>query len=244
MLIQLSGRKNPVIAHFVQRGASPFRGFFSIIAAAPTGLPFWKRERATQSLAPFAREEKLARVEALLFLSDEPLSAKKISALCGFANALESRKALNELSSLLAGNDSSFFLEEVAGGFQLLTKNIYHSWLARLAIPVADMNLTVAMKETLAIVAYRQPIPRAEIEQIRGVNSSEVLHHLLEKNLIRILGRDNTLGRPVLYGSTKKFLQVFGLKSLKDLPQSSELNRVRPARPHSPPELKLPPEPE
>src|SRR5262249_41114239 len=112
---------------------------------------------------------------------------------------------------------------ELAGGFQLLTRPEFHPWLVRLRRSGADLRLSGAARETLAIVAYRQPIMRADVEAIRGVQCSEVLRQLMERGLIRIAGRDASLGRPVLYGTTKKFLQVFGLKSLRDLPQADQL---------------------
>src|SRR5204862_3139685 len=108
-------------------------------------------------------------------------------------------------------------------GFQLLTRSEFHPWLARLRRSSNELRLTPAARETLAIVAYRQPIMRADIEAIRGVQCGEILRLLMEKGLVRIAGRHDSLGRPVLYGTTKKFLQVFGLRSLRDLPQSELL---------------------
>ena len=116
---------------------------------------------------------------------------------------------------------TAFQIEELAGGFQLLTRPAYHRWLASLRRGHNDLRLTGAARETLAIVAYRQPIMRANIEAIRGVHCGETLRLLMEKGLVRIAGRDDSLGRPVLYGTTKKFLQVFGLRALKDLPQAA-----------------------
>jgi segregation and condensation protein B len=112
-----------------------------------------------------------------------------------------------------------------------LTRPEYHPWLARLRRASNEMRLSAAARETLAIVAYRQPITRADVEAIRGVQSADMLHQLMEKGLVRITGRDESLGRPVLYGTTKKFLQLFGLRSLRDLPQAEEL--VDPARKRS-----------
>src|SRR4029078_3744495 len=108
-------------------------------------------------------------------------------------------------------------LEDLAGGYQLLTRPEYHRWLTTLRKSQQDLRLTPASRETLAIVAYRQPIMRADIEGIRGVHCGETLRLLMEKGLVKIAGRHDSLGRPVLYGTTKRFLQVFGLKSLKDL---------------------------
>src|SRR5207245_252696 len=113
----------------------------------------------------------------------------------------------------------------IAGGFQLLTRPQFHPWLARLRQAGNEVRLSGPARETLAIVAYRQPIMRADIEAIRGVQCGEVLRQLMEKGLIRIAGRHDSLGRPVLYGTTKKFMQVFGLKSLRDLPL---VNALRP----------------
>src|SRR5207248_2711941 len=108
-------------------------------------------------------------------------------------------------------------------GFQLMTRPEYHRWLTSLKRSQVELKLTGASRETLAIVAYRQPIMRADVEAIRGVHCGEVLRLLMERGLVRIAGRHDSLGRPVLYGTTKKFLQMFGLKSLKDLPQVEEL---------------------
>jgi segregation and condensation protein B len=105
----------------------------------------------------------------------------------------------------------------------LSTRPRFHKWLVRLRRTNPDPKLTAAALESLAIIAYKQPITRADIEAIRGVQCGELLKHLMEKGLVRIAGRDDSLGRPVLYGTTRKFLQVFGLNSLKDLPEAPEL---------------------
>jgi segregation and condensation protein B len=107
---------------------------------------------------------------------------------------------------------------EVAGGFQLLTRPIFYRWLARMPAPPAELRLSGAALETLTIVGYRQPIMRADVEAVRGVQCGDILRQLMERGLVRIAGRHDSLGRPVLYGTTRKFLQVFGLKSLRDLP--------------------------
>jgi segregation and condensation protein B len=140
---------------------------------------------------------------------------------------------VQRLQALYDADGTAFQVEELAGGYQLLTRPEYHPWLARLRRAGTDLRLTPAAREALAIVAYRQPITRADLEAIRGVQSSEVLRQLMEKGLVRIAGRDDSLGRPVLYGTTRKFLQVFGLKSLRDLPQAEELApaKTKKARP-------------
>jgi segregation and condensation protein B len=139
------------------------------------------------------------------------------------ASTAEVRRLVARLQTLYDEDGTAFQVEELAGGYQLLTRPEYHPWLARLRRVGADLKLTPATRETLAIVAYRQPITRADLEAVRGVQSGELLRQLMEKGFVRIAGRDDSLGRPVLYGTTKKFLQAFGLKSLRDLPSVADL---------------------
>jgi segregation and condensation protein B len=169
------------------------------------------------------REPALALVEAALFAADEPLTARRLAVAAGLADGTEARRLVRKLQALYDKDGTAFQVEELAGGFQLLTRPEYHPWLARLKRTGNDLKLSGAARETLAIVAYRQPIMRTDIEAVRGVQCSEVLRQLMERGLVRIAGRHESLGRPVLYGTTKKFLQVFGLKSLRDLPQVEQL---------------------
>ena len=170
-----------------------------------------------------ARDSALARVEAALFAADEPLMPKKLASAAVVPNAAEVRRLVQRLADFLDRGGSSFQVEEIAGGWQLRTRPEFHPWLARLRRTHHDHKLSPAALESLAIVAYRQPIMRADIEAIRGVQCGEMLRHLMERGLVRIAGRDDSLGRPVLYGTTRKFLQTFGLNSLKDLPQVEQL---------------------
>jgi segregation and condensation protein B len=169
------------------------------------------------------RDARLALVEAALLAADEPLSLRKLSAAAGLGDAAEARRLVQQLRDFYEQDGSAFQVEELAGGFQLLTRPEYHPWLARLRRGAAELRLGPAARETLAVVAYRQPVTRADVEAVRGVQCSEILRQLMEKGLVRIAGRDESLGRPVLYGTTKKFLQAFGLRSLKDLPQAEGL---------------------
>jgi segregation and condensation protein B len=169
------------------------------------------------------RDSALARVEAALFAADEPLTARRLATAAGLNDGNEVRRLVRRLQGLYDQDATAFQVEEIAGGFQLLTRPEFHPWLARVGRTAADVKLSAAARETLAIVAYRQPIMRSDIEAIRGVQCSEVLRQLMERGLVRIAGRHDSLGRPVLYGTTRKFLQVFGLKSLRDLPQVEEL---------------------
>jgi segregation and condensation protein B len=176
------------------------------------------------------RDSFVALVEAVLLVADEPLPARRLARVAGLADAAEARRVVQKLQEIYDLDGSAFQVEELAGGFQLLTRALFHRWLVRLRSSSEELRLSGAARETLAIVAYRQPIMRADIEAIRGVQCGETLRLLMEKGMVRIAGRHDSLGRPVLYGTTKKFLQVFGLKSLNDLPQVAELPSPRTAR--------------
>ncbi len=170
-----------------------------------------------------ARDNRLATVEAALVAADEPLSAKRLALAAGLTDAGEARRLVTRLRGLYDADGTAFQVEEVAGGYQLLTRAEYHPWLARLRRSAPEFRLSAAARETLAIIAYRQPITRADVETVRGVQCGDVLGQLMEKGLIRIAGRDESLGRPMLYGTTKKFLQLYGLKSLRELPAAEGL---------------------
>jgi segregation and condensation protein B len=170
-----------------------------------------------------ARDIRLAMLEAALVAADEPLTAKRLAMVAGLTDAAEARRLASRLQELYAADGTAFQVEEVAGGYQLLTRPEYHPWLARLRRASPELRLTPAARETLTIVAYRQPIARADIEAVRGVQCGDVLGQLMEKGLVRIAGRDDSLGRPMLYGTTRKFLQLYGLKSLRELPQTEGL---------------------
>jgi segregation and condensation protein B len=184
-------------------------------------------DEASGSNDPNARTPALAFLEATLLIADEPLPIRKLVEIAGISDAATARRLLKKLQEFYDADGSAFELEELAGGFQLMTRPEYHRWLTTLRHSQVELRLTPASRETLAIVAYRQPIMRADIEGIRGVHCGETLRLLMEKGLVKIAGRDNSLGRPVLYGTTKRFLQVFGLKSLKDLP-NVEMLRAKP----------------
>lgn len=162
-------------------------------------------------------------VEALLWAAQEPLNLKKIAAVTGASGVGEVRDAVAKLRSRFAARRSAIELVEVAGGLRLTTRPAYAPWLQRLFEgPAAGARLSGAAAETLAIVAYRQPVVRAEVEAIRGVGCGDVLRQLLEVDLLRIVGRSEELGRPLLYGTTGRFLELYGLGSLEDLPDRGE----------------------
>lgn len=188
-----------------------------------------RNEPTEQGLSdPHARDLELARIEALLLMADEPLTARRIAEVVGLADAAAARKQIERLQELYTADGSAFQIESLAGGYQLLTRPVFHPWLTRLRRTGHDLRLSSAAMETLAVIAYRQPIMRAELERVRGVSCGEVVHQLMEKGLVRIAGRDQSLGRPQLYGTTKKFLQSFGLNTIKDLQDVESLRMGSP----------------
>jgi segregation and condensation protein B len=165
-------------------------------------------------------------VEAILFVSREPLSARKLATLAELDDPTEARTIARRLNELYDTEQYAFRIEEVAGGMQILTRPQFAPWLRRLELVPSETVLSASMLETLAIIAYRQPVPRVEIEAIRGVGSDEALRQLMQRDLIRIEGRSEDLGRAYLYGTTKRFLQLFGLQSLDFLPRAQKIREA------------------
>ncbi len=161
-------------------------------------------------------------IESLLFVADDPLGIDKIKNALGISETRAIRQALKELADEYEARGGGFYLNQVAGGYQLRTRPEHREWIKRLIQPRAQ-RLSRAALEALAIVAYKQPIIRSDIEHIRGVDSGGILRTLLERKLIRVMGRKEIPGRPLIYGTTKLFLEVFGLKSLTDLPTPKEI---------------------
>jgi segregation and condensation protein B len=168
---------------------------------------------------PTARPERMARLEAVLFLVREPLGSRKLAQLAGLADGTEARTLVRKLNRMYDAEDCAFRVMEIAGGFQLMTRPKFAPWLRRGQAWQAEVRLSAPAMETLAVVAYRQPVLRVEIEAIRGVQCGEILRQLMERDLVRIVGRSEELGRPLMYGTTRRFLQVFGLRQLDDLPR-------------------------
>ena len=161
-------------------------------------------------------------IESLLLVAGEPLTIDRINNILTLAGKKEIRNALSELSKEYEARRGGFFLREVAGGYQIRTRPEYREWIKRLIQPKA-LRLSKAALETLAIIAYKQPIIRNDIEHVRGVNCGGILRMLLERRLIRVLGKKEIPGRPLIYATTKQFLEVFDLKDLKDLPTPEEI---------------------
>ncbi|NIA07359.1 MAG: SMC-Scp complex subunit ScpB [Actinobacteria bacterium] len=167
-------------------------------------------------------------VEAILFASDEPLEASKIAKVAGAGDARQVRKLVQELNAEYSRRGAAYRIEELAGGYVMLTLPEYNSWLKQLLQTRQESKLSQAALETLAIVAYKQPVMRVTVEALRGVAAGEMIRNLMEKGLVKIAGRAEELGRPLLYGTTRKFLEVFGLNSLQDLPKVEELRPREP----------------
>ncbi|MGR3295192.1 MAG: SMC-Scp complex subunit ScpB [Candidatus Bathyanammoxibius sp.] len=162
-------------------------------------------------------------IEALLFATNQPLTTKRLTEITGRQRS-EILQAIDNLRNEYDSTNRAFQIEEIAGGFLLLSRKEYHRWVIRLEKKVQESKLSPAAMETLSIVTYKQPILRAAIEAIRGVESSQMLRSLMDKGLIKVVGKDESLGRPLLYGTTKRFLDQFGLASLRDLPRTQELS--------------------
>ena len=164
----------------------------------------------------------LRTLEALLFSTHHPLTAGRLAEMLELESTKPLRRAIKELNEQYVTSDRSFRVEQVAGGYQLLTLPDFGEILKKAHQKEVDAKLSKAALETLAIIAYKQPILRADIEAIRGVACGETIRSLMEKHLVKIAGRAEIPGRPILYGTTKRFLELFGLNSLKDLPQGDE----------------------
>ena len=177
---------------------------------------------ADDSAAPTASAEMRATVEALILASPEPITPKR---LCRLLSEEPKEDVLAAIESLKADyeNRPGLQMVEVAGGYQIVTRPELNDWVRRLFHEQSASKLTVAGLETLAVIAYKQPITALEIGEIRGVNTSGVLSTLLERHLIKIAGRKNVVGRPFVYATTKEFLIRFGLKDLGDLPKIEDM---------------------
>lgn len=163
------------------------------------------------------------RLEAVLFLSREPLSSRKLSQYADLADGTQARTLVKKLNKHYDSVGRAFHIKQVADGFQMLTRPPFAPWLRRLHNSNNSNRLSGPLLETLAVVAYRQPLMKAEIEAIRGVGCSEMLRQLMDRQLVRISGRSTELGRPYLYATTKLFLKSFGFASLDAMPRADHL---------------------
>lgn len=171
-------------------------------------------------------EERLKSIlESLLFAAGEPLSIARIAAVLEGVTKAEIQNSLAALGAEYSANNRGLAIEEVAGGFQLRTPKEHAQYVRRL-LAARPPRLSRPLLETVAIIAYRQPITRPEIEQLRGVDTGGVLETLLERRLVKIAGRKEAPGRPMMYATTPEFLEVFGLKDLESLPDLKEFQEI------------------
>ena len=169
-----------------------------------------------------------AILEALIFVSESPLPLDRMKEVLGGVNKRELQRLLAEMMEDYRRSERGITLEEVAEGFQFRTRAEFGEWVRKLK-KVKTSALSQPSLETLAIIAYRQPVVRMDIEKIRGVDSGGVLRTLLEKKLVKIIGKKDVPGKPIVYGTSKRFLEVFGLKDLSELPTLKDLDSLGPA---------------
>ncbi len=172
-------------------------------------------------------------IEAILFSTDSPLSAGKIAQMLGVGDGHDVKQHIESLNEKYDASGTAFRIESIAKGYQMLTRPLYHNWVKKLQKARGETRLSSAALETLAIVAYKQPVLRVDVEAVRGVAVGDMLVRLRDMNLVRIVGRAEEIGRPLLYGTTPHFLQAFGLGTLKDLP------KIDPDQPGKVPPLKV-----
>lgn len=191
--------------------------------AVSNGCP---EERAVELNRVQSMAELQAILESLLFVSPEPMSVVRLTSVIGTVTKVEVEEALRSLGHALDQEGRGVRLAEIAGGYRIVTKQEHASWIKRLDKSKTTAKLSRSALESLAIIAYKQPLVRAEIEEIRGVETSGVLRTLLERKLVRIVGRKEVPGRPIMYGTTKFFLEHFGLSDLSQLPPLREFKEL------------------
>ena len=167
-------------------------------------------------------EEQRRVVEALILASPDPITLARLAQIVPHLKEGKAQDLINELNTVYADQDRAFEIWEVAGGYQIRTRAEFSGYLQQLR-KERPLRLTKATLETLSIIAYKQPATRAEVEEVRGVDSGAVIKTLLERRLVRISGHKEVPGRPMLYSTSKRFLEVFGLESIKKLPSLREL---------------------
>ncbi len=189
--------------------------FFTAMETRDFGKRLDDETKRPPASAPF--REAVARTEAVLFLSRDPIPSRRLAQVAELPEGTRVRHVVRSLNQSYDEQHSAFRIVEVAGGFQIRTRPAFAPWLFRLQEVPVEVRLSMPAMETLSVVAYKQPVLRAEIESVRGVQCGEMIRQLLDLDLIRIVGRSEELGRPFLYGTTRRFLQVFGLKTLGEL---------------------------
>ena len=167
--------------------------------------------------------DPLRRLESVLFLAKEPLHSRKLSQLAGLQDGTQARTMVKDLNQEYNDAGRAFIITQVAGGFQARTRPMFSDWLKKLQSASPTIKLSGPAMETLAVVAYRQPVLKADIEAIRGVSCGELLRQLLDRGMVKIAGRSRELCNPFFYGTTRRFLEIFGLSSIEALPRGERL---------------------
>ncbi len=213
--------------------ASPINPWRSPLCAFPADGPFWLHRPRSGGLASIPsddgvatrRSPALARLEAALFVANGPLTGKKLAQFASLPDAGEVTSLIERLNHSYHEAGSAFRVERLATGYQLLTRPEFERWLDKVHQRQARLKLSPPAMEAMTIIAYRQPLTRADLEAIRGVQSVELLKQLMERGLVKIVGEHDSLGRPYLYGTTRVFLESYGLRSIEELPMADELRR-------------------
>jgi segregation and condensation protein B len=180
-----------------------------------------RQQQAKPPSQPRSEEDVQALMqttEGVIFITREPITTTKLVQYARLRNGKEARQLIEQLNKQYDKTNCAYRIEQVAGGYQLMSRPVFAGWLKRLEHTIAPQRFSAPSIETLAVIAYRQPAMRAEIEAIRGVGCGEVIRQLMERDLVRIAGRSEELGRPYLYATTRTFLGLFGLGSIDDLP--------------------------
>lgn len=171
------------------------------------------------------RSPALARLEAALFVAEGALTAKKLAQFAALPDSTAIPGMVEELNAGYEVDQSAWRVERLATGYQLMTRPVFARWLDKVHERQARLKLSPPAMETLTIIAYRQPLTRADLEEVRGVQSTELLKQLMERGLVKVVGEHDSLGRPYLYGTTRLFLESFGIRSLDDMPMADELRK-------------------
>ena len=165
-------------------------------------------------------------IEAVIFAANEPVSVEQLARLLDELDGDTVAQLIYELQKEYDATGRSFQIVEIANGFQICTRDQYADWIRKFYTTELSSRLTVSALEALAIIAYKQPVTRAEVEEVRGVNSDSVIRTLMERNLVKVIGRKQAPGRPMIYGTTTDFLMHFGLRDLSELPSVDEIEKM------------------
>lgn len=180
-----------------------------------------------EATGKLVRSDRLSRLEGVLLVSRSALSAKRLSQHAGLVDGAEAEQLIELLNRSYDLTHSAFRIESTATGYLMMTRPALVTWLDRIHLRQAEMRLSQPMMETLTIVGYQQPITRARVEAVRGVQSAEMIRQLIERGLVKVGGEEDSLGRPFLYITTRAFLDMFGLGRVRDLPDYETLGRPR-----------------